>query len=170
MSMEFTQNEKRGFYFLERGIKKIFPFIKSIEPIDNQFTSNFFVSLVIEVDFLKFLKFNNAEMSEYHQKYGLKNAKQYFKDYGTSLFLFPLVSEEYEENFGSNYNIKIENSLNNMYKTFPNNFIAKADNIYTGEQQPKELRIEEFKIYIDQKDIEKDEIKRSKKIEDELGL
>lgn len=159
---ELTEDQKRGFIFLEKGIKKVFPFIRGLD-FSNIDILDYNIYVNIEVDFIKFLKFENVPMSDHHSKYGLKNAKDFFKDY-TIAYLFPLVDRKYIDDYTNDYNKKINENLTNIYKSLPSRFTIKNEHHdpynYETRYYVKSVHVNEYTVYIDEKDIEEDEIKR----------
>lgn len=159
---ELTEDQKRGFIFLEKGIKKVFPFIRGLD-FNNIDILNYNIYVNIEVDFIKFLKFENVPMQQHHINYGLKNAKNFFKDY-TIAYLFPLVDRPYIDNYTNDYNEKINENLTNIYKSLPSRFTIKNEHYNPFDDETKyfvkPVRVNEYTVYIDEKDIEEDEIKR----------
>lgn len=160
MNMELTDKQKKGFYYLEKAIKRVFPFIRSLDfSTFNPEEYNIYVN--VEVDFIKFLKFENVPMKQHHANYGLKNAVDYFDNY-TITYLFALVSDELTDQYANEYNKKISNALTNIYKSLPSEFTLKNEyESYEGiKYDTKIVVVYEYTVYIDPKDVEEDEIKR----------
>jgi len=159
---ELTEDQKRGFIFLEKAIKKVFPFIRNLN-LDKLDILDYNIYVSIEVDFMKFLKFENADMNKHHLRYGLKNAKDFFKDYSI-LYLFPLVDDPHGEIYANDYNKKINKNLSNIYKSIPLKFTLNNERFDPWNDtyiiNPKPVHVYEYTVYIDEKDIEEDEIKR----------
>ena len=140
MNMEMTEKQERGIELITKGLRRKFPFILGMEIRE---MSEFHIWVTIIVEFTRFLKFYNVPPSSFHLKYGLETTKQYFKDYRNPGYLFGLVDNEYQDEFGNEYNQKLDNFLNGLYKALPTEYTTKYEN------RPKLIQIWGYQIEVD---------------------
>ncbi len=119
MNMEITEKQEKGIELLTKGLRRKFPFILGVEINE---INEYHIWVVIIVEFTKFLKFYNVPPSRFHLKFGLETSKQYFKDYRNPGFLLGLVDDEYKDEFGYEYNNKMENFLSGLYNSLPEEY------------------------------------------------
>ena len=119
MNMEITEKQEKGIELLTKGLRRKFPFILGMEIKE---ITEYHIWVIIIVEFTRFLKFYNVPPSSFHAKYGLVTSKQYFKDYRNPGYLFGLVDGEHKDDFGNEYNNKMENFLSGLYNSLPEEY------------------------------------------------
>jgi hypothetical protein len=117
--MEITEKQEKGIELLTKSLRRKFPYIIGVEINE---INEYHIWVVIIVEFTRFIKFYNVPPSSFHVKFGLVNAKQYFKDYRNPGYLFGLVDDEYKDEFGNEYNNKMENFLSGLYNSLPKEY------------------------------------------------
>jgi hypothetical protein len=150
MEESTSHNPNKGFEFLTRFLKKKFPYVKDMRVIK---VDEYFIQVDIVVEFFEFITFYNIPPKKYYTNYGLKGIQEYYKDFKTSSYVFGMIDltlddDELIEQFGNGFNKKMENTLNGVYNSLPEDYVMfKYD---WHKPSLKEIKINQYITVVDE--------------------
>jgi len=147
MNMELTQKQERGFELLTKALKKKLPYITFIK-IDQ--IGKYHIWIKMGVEMTRFLKYYKVPGSEFHISRGLKSTKRYFEKhhYDDIAYMFPIVREDLLDDFTSEFNFKLDDIMNGLYRALPEEYRVNEEE-FQGEIKAKDLRVYKYKIEVD---------------------
>lgn len=145
----FTSKQERGFELIKKALMKKFPYVKDMSVIDED---EYFLHINITVEFFQFITFYNVLPKKFYTRYGVEGIKEYFKKDRESSYVFAMIdideNEKIFESFGNIFNKKIQNFLQNLYESLPDDYVTfKWD---WHERSTKDFRIEKYIIIVDE--------------------
>lgn len=145
----FTSKQERGFELIKKALMKKFPYVKDMSVVEE---NEYFLHIAITVEFFQFITFYDVSPKKYYIKYGVGGIKEYFKKDRESSYVFAMIdfdeNEEIFESFGNIFNKKIQDFLQNLYESLPDDYVTfKWD---WHERATKNFRIEKYVVIVDE--------------------